>query len=183
MRETVFMTGLAKSSALPMMAANRKGRAMYIASVLLLTLILPLGSVAVDREVLGNALPLMLLVGKWFVFWAGGVRLAVAGLRQSLEPRFTAEAIFGIAGDEPLPIVRELGMANIAMGVVGILAVPMPAFVLPAAIASGLYYLLAGIGHIRHGGRNAPRTVAMVTDLIAAAALLGYVGWAAASYL
>ncbi|MBV9990887.1 MAG: hypothetical protein JOZ72_06285 [Alphaproteobacteria bacterium] len=156
---------------------------MYIASVLLLTLILPLGSVAVDREVLGNALPVMLLVGKWFAFWAGGVRLFVAGLRQSVEPRFTAEAIFGIAGEAPLPIVRELGMAVVAMGTIGILAVLLPDFVLPAAIASGLYSLLAGIGHVRHGGRNALRTAAMAGDLIVAAALLSYVGWAAASYL
>lgn len=156
---------------------------MYIASVLLLTLILPLGSVYVDREVMGNALPLMLLVGKWFAFWAGGVRLVIAGVRQQLSPRLTSQGIFGIASDDPLPFVRELGMANVAMGAVCLPAAFLPAFVLPAAIVSGLYYAQAGIGHIRHGGRNAARTVAMISDLAVAAALLGYVGWAARSYL
>jgi hypothetical protein len=34
----------------------------------------------------------MELVGKWFVFWAAvGVRLGLAGLRQILQPSFTAE--------------------------------------------------------------------------------------------
>ena len=155
---------------------------MYYASVLLLTLFLPLGSIYADQA-LGNALPLMLLVGKWFAFWAGGVRLLLAGLRQQVQPRFTAEALFGISGDDALPFVRELGMANVALGVIGIAAVFVPAFVLPAAIASGLYYLQAGIGHIRHGGRNRARALAMISDLFVGLVLLAYVGWAAWSYL
>jgi hypothetical protein len=155
---------------------------MYYASVLLLTLILPLGSVYVDQAMLHNTLPLLLLVGKWFAFWAGGVRLFIAGIRQNLQPRFTAETIFGMSSDDPLPFIRELGMANIAMGTVGIVAGFVADFVLPAAIASGLYYAQAGIGHALHGGRNARRTLAMVSDLFVAAALLAYVGWAIWSY-
>lgn len=156
---------------------------MYYASVLLLMLVLPLGSVFADRAALHNSLPLMLLIGKWFAFWAGGVRLFIAGLRQQIRPRLTSEGIFGIASDDPLPFVRELGMANVSMGVVGLIAPFVAAFVLPAAMVSGLYYLQAGIGHIRHGGRNAQRNLAMVSDLFVAAALLSYVGWALASYL
>jgi len=155
---------------------------MYYASVLLLTLILPAGSVYAEQALAHSVLPLMLLVGKWFAFWAGGVRLFIAGIRQQLQPRFTAESIFGITSDDPLPFIRELGMANIAMGTVGIVAVFLPSFVLPAAIVSGLYYVQAGIGHIRHGGRNAQRNLAMVSDLLVAAALLSYVGWAIWSY-
>jgi hypothetical protein len=156
---------------------------MYVASVLLLTLVLPLGSVYVDQSLTQGSLPLMLLIGKWFAFWAGGVRLLLAGIRQQLEPRFTAQALFGIESDDALPFVRELGMANVAMGAVGILAVLLADFVLPAAIASGLYYAQAGIGHVRHGGRNAARNLAMVSDLFVAAALLAYVGWAAVNYI
>ena len=33
------------------------------------------------------------LVGRWFVFWAVGVRLSLAGLRQFLQPAFTARQI------------------------------------------------------------------------------------------
>jgi hypothetical protein len=69
------------------------------------------------------------------------------------------------------------------MGVIGLVAPFVAAFVLPAATVSGLYYLQAGIGHIRHGGRNAQRNLAMITDPFVAAALLSYVGWALTSYL
>jgi len=110
------------------------------------------------------------------------VRLFIAGIRQQLQPRATSEGIFGIASDDPLPFVRELGMANVAMGTIGIAAVWMADFVLPAAIVSGLYYLQAGIGHVRRGGRNAQRNLAMVSDLFVAAALMTYVGWAIWSY-
>ena len=33
---------------------------------------------------------LMPLVGKWFVFWAVGARLFIAGIRQVIQPAFTA---------------------------------------------------------------------------------------------
>jgi hypothetical protein len=155
---------------------------MYYASVLLLTLILPAGSVYAEQALAHSVLPLMLLVGKWFAFWAGGVRLFVAGIRQNLQPRFTAEAIYGIASDDPLPFIRELGMANIAMGTIGIIAGFLADFVLPAAIVGGLYYVQAGVGHLRHGGRNAQRNLAMISDLFVALALLSYVGWAIWSY-
>jgi hypothetical protein len=154
---------------------------MYYAGILLLTLVLPLGSAYAEHGL--DNLPWMLLVGKWFAVWAGGVRLFMAGLRQQIRPRLTSEGIFGITSDDPLPFVRELGQANCSMGVLGIAAAFVPVFVLPAAIVTGLYYLQAGIGHIRHGGRNLVRNVAMVSDLYVAAALLGYVGWAIASYL
>jgi len=156
---------------------------MYAASILFLTLVLPLGSVYAESAWMGNALPLMLLVGKWFAFWSGGVRLLVAGIRQQREPRFTARTLFGIESDDPLPFIQELGMANVAIGAVGVLAVLIPAFVLPAAIAGGLYYAQAGIGHLRHGGRTAERNLALVSDLFVSVALLGYVVWAALSYL
>jgi len=156
---------------------------MYFASVLLLTLVLPLASIFVDHSLMQNVLPLMVLVGKWFAFWAGGVRLFIAGWRQLFQPRFTSETIFGIKSDDPLPFVRELGMANISMGTIGIVCVCVPAFVLPAAIASGLYYGFAGVGHVVHGGRNLERNVAMASDLFVALMLLSYAGWAAASYL
>jgi hypothetical protein len=156
---------------------------MYYASVLLLTLILPAGSVYAEQALAHSVLPLMLLIGKWFVFWAGGVRLFIAGTRQQVRPRATAQEIFGIMSDDPLVFIEELGMANAAMGVIGIVAVFVPAFVMPAAIVTGLYYAQAGIGHVRHGGRNAQRTLAMISDLFVAVMLLGYVGWALISYL
>jgi hypothetical protein len=160
-----------------------EGPDMYYASVLLLTLILPAGSVYAEQALAHSVLPLMLLIGKWFAFRAGGVRLLVAGIRQQLQPRTTAQEIFGIMSDDPLVFIEELGMANAAMGVIGVVAVFVPAFILPAAIVSGLYYAQAGIGHLRHGGRNPQRNLAMISDLLVAILLLAYVLWALISYL
>ena len=101
---------------------------MYLLIVLLLMFVLPTGSIYLEHSYLHSAAPLMLLAGKWFVFWSAGVRLVMAGLRQYFQPRFTSEQIFDIKGDEALPIVRELGVANLATGVVGVASLAEPTF-------------------------------------------------------
>jgi hypothetical protein len=117
----------------------------------------------------------MLLVGKWFVFWAVGIRLFLAGLRQTFQPKFTAEQIFGLKGDDALPFVRELGLANLSMGLLGMISLLLPAFVLPAAIVGGTFYGLAGINHMTGGEKNLNRTIAMWTDLYILLILASYV--------
>lgn len=106
---------------------------MYVAAILLLMVVLPIVSIGNEHYLHHASTPLMLLAGKWFAFWSAGIRLFTAGLRQLLQPRFTVEAIFGIRSDDPLPFVRELGIANIASGTVGILSIVQQSFVLPAA--------------------------------------------------
>ena len=112
---------------------------MYLAVVFLTMFALPVGAIAIEHSLLHSVAPVMALVGKWFVFWAAGVRLALAGLRQYFEPRFTAEEIFGVKGDGPLALVRELGIANFATGTVGILSLLRPDFVAPVAIAATIF--------------------------------------------
>lgn len=143
---------------------------MYFAIVSLLMLAAPIASVAIEHSVHGAA-PTMALVGKWFVFWAVGVRLALAGLRQYFEPKFTAEQIFDIHGDDALPLVRELGIANFAAGTVGILTLLRPDFILPSAIAAAIFYGLAGFRHAMQRKRNAKESFATATDLFAFAVL------------
>ena len=58
-------------------------------------LVLPAARVIVEALWFGSAADVMLLVGKWFVFWAVGVRLFIAGVRQA-QPQFTAKSIFEI---------------------------------------------------------------------------------------
>ena len=148
----------------------------YPIIIFLLLFALPLGSIAVEHFFLHSTAPLLMLAGKWFVFWPVGIRLFLAGLRQYFQPRFTAEQIFEIKGNEALPIVRELGLANLSMGLLGILSLLVPAFVLPAAIVGGLFYGFAGINHMAHqGGRNVNRTIAMLTDLYIFLVLAAYV--------
>ena len=93
---------------------------MYLAAVVALLLVLPVGSVAVEKLALGSAASLIALAGKWWTFWAAGVRLFVAGLTQAIHPRFTSERIFGFKTEEPLVAFRELGFANLAMGTLGL---------------------------------------------------------------
>jgi hypothetical protein len=135
----------------------------------------PLLSIFGDHFFSRSSVPLLSLVGKWFVFWAAGVRLAGAGLRQLLQPRFTATQIFSIATDDVLPIVRELGMANFAMGTVGILSIARPDFVLPVSIAAALFYGIAGIRHTIDKQRSANQNLAMLSDLFACVVFAAFI--------
>jgi hypothetical protein len=99
---------------------------MYFAIVLCLMLAAPLGAIVIEHSFLHSGAAIMALVGKWFVFWAVGVRLALAGLRQYFDPRFTAEQIFDIHGGDALALVRELGIANFVAGTAGILSLMRP---------------------------------------------------------
>ena len=114
---------------------------------------------------------LLLLVGKWFVFWAVGIRQLIAGLRQTIHPEFTTEGIFGIKSRDSLPIVQELGFANLSMGVRGALSIVDGRLVFPSAIASGLFFGIAGIKHLTMKERNFAENVAMVSDLLLSAVL------------
>jgi len=137
---------------------------MYVAIVALTMFFLPAASVLVERAVHPGA-PIIFLVGRWFVFWGVGVRLGLAGLGQFFQPGFTAKEIFHIQSDEALPIVRELGIANVATGLVGLLALRFPTFILPVSIAAGLFYGVAGIRHIAERGRSTNENIAMVSDM------------------
>jgi len=151
---------------------------MYFAVVSCLMLAAPVGAIVIEHSFLHSAAPLMSLVGKWFVFWAVGARLSLAGLRQYFDPRFTAEQIFDIQGDEALPMVRELGIANFAAGTVGILSLLRSDFILPSAIAAAIFYGLAGFRHAAQPRRNAKENFAMATDLFAFAVLAAYSAYA-----
>lgn len=152
---------------------------MYILSVFLLMALLPIIWIGAEHFYFHSALPLMLLVGKWFVFWAVGIRFFFAGLRQFLQPQFTAEQIFGIKSHDALPFVRELGAANFATGVVGMASLARPSFVLPAAIAGALFYGIAGIRHATDNGRTRNQNVAMISDLFVSVVLVTYIGFVA----
>lgn len=148
---------------------------MYIVTVLLFTVLLPVASVLIQAQGSSAYPALLLLAGKWFVFWAVGIRLFIAGLRQVVQPAFTARKIFELEGDGPLAIVRELGFANLAIGLLGTLSLVHPAWTLPAAITGGIYYGLAGVNHALGQHRNLSRQVAMLTDLLVFAVLAVYV--------
>jgi hypothetical protein len=143
---------------------------MYIAVVALTMLILPLTSIAVEHGVHPD-IALVMLTGRWFVFWNVGVRLALAGLRQFFQPAFTAREIFHATSDEVLPFVRELGVANFASGLVALLSLWNASFLLPSAIYAAIFYGAAGVVHVTTHDRSRNETIAMVSDLFIAAVL------------
>ena len=138
---------------------------MYLAAILLLMFILPLGSIAAEASLSAVAPAALLLVGKWFVFWAVGVRLLLAGMRQIAKPVFTAETIFGVTDRKALPIVQELGFGNLAIAAMAIISVFKPTWIEPAAAAGQIFYGLAGLKHAINPARNRLQTVAMLSDL------------------
>ena len=153
---------------------------MYIAVVLLTMLILPAGSVWLDHAA-HPAAALMLLVGKWFVFWGVGVRLGTAGLRQMLQPGFTAREIFHMKSDEALLLITELGVSNVCAGAIGLLSLAAPGFVLPSALYAAIFYGVAGIRHVVQRGKSFNETLAMVSDLFIAVVLAAFAVFAISS--
>jgi hypothetical protein len=143
---------------------------VYFAFAVFTTIVLPLASVLVALAAEPAADP-VLEIGRWFVFWGIGVRLAVAGLSQVARPAATSAGILGIADPAAGKVVAELGFANIAMGTVALLSLPLTAWTTPAALAGGMFIAAAGVKHVFNPGRSFKENTAMVTDLVVAAAV------------
>jgi hypothetical protein len=137
---------------------------LYFISVLLFMLLLPLVSVIINIH--RDGLPFtLLLAGKWLIFWAIGVRLFIAGIRQATKPAFTAQQIFHISGSDSFPVIRELGFANICLGLIGMLSILQSAWRMPVALAGGLYFGLAGMLHVFKKLESRNEVIALVSDL------------------
>ena len=145
---------------------------MYIAIVILLMVISPALSVAIEAAVSHHAVSIFALTAKWFVFWAVGIRQFSAGVRQTLQPQFTAAEIFEIHDPASYPIVREVGFGNLSMGALGICSLYRPGWLMPAAVVGGLYYGLAGLLHASRKGKNVMEQTAMISDAFAFVVLL-----------
>lgn len=137
---------------------------MYLAVIVLMMFVLPSASVAAEYSATG-AKDLIWLIGKWFTFWAVGVRLFFAGVMQTFRPQFTAQSIFGIEDQHAFAIVREIGFGNLAIGTLGLISLIVPGWVVPAAAAGGLYFGLAASGHVFRHERNFKEQLALVSDL------------------
>ncbi len=150
----------------------------YEINVLTLTVVLPLVFALVETTTLGWSIEGFLFsLAKWTIFWAIGVRLLTAGMSQIIKPAFTSRTILGIKSPEATQLVRELGFANFATGVAGILSIILPSFTFwtPAVgLIGGLFLGLAGIEHIRKKNRNFKENLALVTDILVAVIALSF---------
>jgi hypothetical protein len=140
---------------------------VYLISIIVLLILAPTASVMVNAVSSSVPLDILGLMGKWMTFWAVGLRLFLAGIRQNFQPDFTAKDIFQIDNSRASGLVREIGYGNLSMGALGIATILRPEWLVPSAIVGGLYYGLAGLGHLIKGERNAKENIAMVTDFFA----------------
>ena len=136
----------------------------YFIVVIGQTVVLPVVSGIIELVAVGG--DPVLVFGKWWVFWGVGTRLLSAGIAQVSGKGATA-AILGAAAPsvQVVQLARELGTANIGMGLAGLLAL-VPGWVLPAGLAGGIFLLLAGILHVTKKGKNAQEMLAIWTDLV-----------------
>src|SRR5262245_61289864 len=119
---------------------------MYVLAIVVLMAVLPIVSILVERHFLPSS-DLLFLGGKWFVFWAVGVRLFLAGLQQTRDPGFTATTIFAIKDKAAEGLVAEIGFGNLAIGLLGMVSIFDRGWVTPAAIVGCAFYGLAGFKH------------------------------------
>ena len=144
---------------------------MYLIVVVTLMLVFPVGSIALEAIVGGHGVSAALIL-KWFVIWSVGARLFLAGLRQIIQPRYTAEVILSLKHEESHVLVRELGFANLAAGLAGLASWCYPAWGPAVALFGGVFYALAGINHALQPHRSRLENIAMVSDLFVAGVLL-----------
>jgi hypothetical protein len=142
----------------------------YFILVILQTVALPIISGSIELAVAGG--DPILVFGKWWVFWGVGTRLLVAGIVQA-SGKGPTSAILGAAKPsvQETQLTRELGMANLCIGLAGLLAL-VPGWALPAGLAGGLYLLIAGIMHVPKRGKNAQEQLATWTDLVVGVAVV-----------
>lgn len=139
----------------------------YIIVVSVLTFVLPaictIGQIFISNK---DTTFSFVLFGKWFIFSAVGLRLFLAGIKQTTNPAFTAKEIFHIDSPDSLPIVRELGFANLCFGLIGIISLFMPQWRIVSAFGSGLYYGIAGLQHLLKKPAGINEMFALLTDIL-----------------
>jgi hypothetical protein len=146
----------------------------YLIGVLCLTLIFPALCILIEIGLNKNQSFSLSLVGKWFIFWCVGIRLLTAGLRQVINPSFTAKTIFHIENQESFVIVKELGFANICFGLVGIASLFFPTWRIVSAFGSGIFFGIAGFNHLFRKQASANELIALLSDIFIFLCLAAY---------
>lgn len=136
----------------------------YVILVLAQTVVLPLVTGILELVVFGGE-P-VLVFGRWWVSWGVGTRLVVAGIAQISGRGPTSEILGSTAPSvQEKQLVRELGTANLAMGIAGLFAL-VPGWAFPAGAAGGAFLLLAGALHVPKKNKTAQESLATWTDLL-----------------
>ena len=79
---------------------------LYEISVIIFFILLPVIASTVNILINKSEIGPFSLIFKWFVFSGVGLRLLTAGLKQSINPSFTAKEIFKVNEENSFRIVR-----------------------------------------------------------------------------
>ena len=138
---------------------------LYELSVILFFLIVPCIGIYYEILILNTKLSIYSIALKWFVFSGVGLRLGSAGIKQLINPDFTAKVIFKMKDEQSIAVIKEIGLANICFSVIGLISLFVPSFRLPAAISGGLYFGMAGFLHVFKVKDSSEEFFAMISDL------------------
>jgi len=141
---------------------------MYLYYIIAVMFVFPLISIFIERayrKKKGISQPLIETSAKWFIFWGVGIRTLTAGLSQTLNPTFTA-SILEIS-DACFVAIREIGFANISMGLLAVISLFVPSWRKAGGFCGGLYLGFAGFLHVGRipEGINLNETIATISDL------------------
>ncbi len=145
---------------------------LYLLVLFVLMFVFPLLSVFFEYRIRKTPLDPG-LIGKWFVFWSIGVRLFIAGIGQIARPGIAVLRIFHSREDRG-PGIRELGLATISMGIMGMLSLIFDEWRPLAAITGGLFFGLAGLQHLFRKPGSFHDIAAMVTHQLIAVIMMMY---------
>ena len=145
----------------------------YFILVILQTIVLPIASGILELVIVGG--DPVLVFGKWWAFWGVGTRLVVAGIVQ-ISGKGPTAAILGTEAPNTqiTQLTRELGTANLGMGLAGLLAL-IPAWAAPAGLAGGVFLLIAGLMHVNKKNKNPQEKLATWTDLLVGVVVVAFV--------
>lgn len=144
----------------------------YYIVVIAQTLVLPLASGIIQLAVAGG--DPVVVFGVWWAFWGVGTRLLLAGVAQMSGKGPTAEILGATAPNiQVTQLTRELGTANVGMGIAGLLAL-VPGWAVPAGLAGGVFLLIAGIMHVGKKDKNSKEALATYTDLLVGVVIVAF---------
>ncbi|MFP4163894.1 MAG: DUF6790 family protein [Chitinispirillaceae bacterium] len=140
----------------------------HLVQILVIMVMMPLTFSTIEmlyRNKRDNASDSGAIIFKWILFWAVGIRSVSAGLVQLIYPQYTAETIFELtSGTEFYIFIRELGVANFAIGTTAIISAGLKDWRLPTAFISLIFNTLLAINHIIHFQAGANQFASLGAD-------------------
>lgn len=140
----------------------------YLYYVIVVMFLFPVISIIVEIRFFKNRISnynIFEIIAKWFIFWGIGMRSITGGLSQSFNPAFTASLLQ--VPDSSFVAIKEIGFANISIGLTALISLFLPSWRKTAGFCGGFYLGTAGFLHVSRiaAGINMKETIAMVSDL------------------